>query len=241
MSFRSFIAATSTALVLVVGAANASPVSGINPATVDGTFSGDFVIDVVNVTNLNSTESQATMANYSAAAAGTLGTGAPGAAPVFNSATLAYSGALNFGTTAGSGTTIGDFLNSAGGTLGGLDTTFADLINSTGNIGTTTATTTFYYFQAVYPHTAGAFNIAHDDGVLVEGVGGVVGPTSLQGTRVEGFAGGLLSFLYVSTNSDPSIFRVDSDVSAVPLPAAGWMLLAGLGGLFGMRRLRKAA
>lgn len=40
-------------------------------------------------------------------------------------------------------------------------------------------------------------------------------------------------------NHDDIIIRVD--VSAVPLPASGLLLLAGLGGAFGMRRLRKAS
>lgn len=39
-------------------------------------------------------------------------------------------------------------------------------------------------------------------------------------------------------NHDDIIVRVD--ISPVPLPAAGWLLVAGMGGLVGMRRFRRA-
>jgi hypothetical protein len=40
---------------------------------------------------------------------------------------------------------------------------------------------------------------------------------------------------FVGPNPDP-----DPDTAVIPLPAAGWMLLAGIGGLFAMGRRRKA-
>jgi len=41
-------------------------------------------------------------------------------------------------------------------------------------------------------------------------------------------------------NDDDIIVRVDV-VSTIPLPAAAWMLLAGLGGMFGLRKFRRTA
>jgi hypothetical protein len=45
-------------------------------------------------------------------------------------------------------------------------------------------------------------------------------------------------------DADDNTFNVTAaalDVEAIPLPAAGWMLLAGIGGLISMRRLRKTS
>lgn len=239
MAFKNLLAAASTAVILAAGAASAGSVSNINAATVAGTFSANFMVTAVNVTNVTGSQSQATMANFNAALAGTLGDGNE----VYSSDVFTYSGTLDFGTSASNSTTIGSFIGSGSGSESGLDATFAGLQNSKGSIGNGTATSTFYLFEIMGGggYSAGAFNVAHDDGMLLKDVAGVVGPTSLRGTRIEGFAGGKPVFLYVSTNSDPSIFRVDGEVSSVPLPAAGWMLLAGLGALGAAKRRRKAA
>jgi hypothetical protein len=238
MKIKTFIAAASTALLFIAGATNAATISGIDKNSVAGTFSASFNVTAINVTNLNRAQSRATLANYNAALGGSLG----GANGDFNTGTFTYSGALDFGTNVGSGTTIGSFIGSGTGSSS-LDPSslFGQLQNSKGRINNGSATSTFYLFEALGKFTAGTFDIAHDDGMLVLGVGGVAGPTSVKGTRVEGFGGGNLSFLYVSTNSDPSAFRVDSDVSVVPLPAAAWMLLAGVAALGAAGRRRKAA
>lgn len=237
MKLKSIVTGAATAVLLSAGAAVASP------ADIFGTFTANFDVTAVNVTNLSRSESEATVANFDAARAGTLG----GADSDSTVESFTYSGPLNFGTKAGSSTTIGEFINSGvlngGSTSLDLTGSFAGLTNSKGNIDASpaTATTTFYLFQALGGgFTAGAIDIAHDDGVLVLGAGGTPGPTSLVDTSIS-FGGGALSFLYVSTNSDPSIFRVDSEISSVPLPAAGWMLLAGLGALGAAARRRKAA
>jgi hypothetical protein len=214
-----------------------------------GTFSASFEVTAVNVTRVDRDESRATVSNFENALAeaqdplnDTFGDGDEG----FAFDTFLYSGPLRFGTDGGASTTIGNFLNtgvSNGGVLTDLDPTFASLTNSAGGIDQTpgVATTTFYLFRALAADfSAGLFDIAHDDGVRIPGLPGVAGPITETGTRIA-FGGGPLAFLYVSSNSDPSVFRVDSSVRPVPLPAGIWMLLVGAGAFGLLARRRKAA
>ncbi|MGI3213289.1 VPLPA-CTERM sorting domain-containing protein [Roseovarius tibetensis] len=38
-----------------------------------------------------------------------------------------------------------------------------------------------------------------------------------------------------------TLYSVEGDTTVVPLPAAGWLMLAGLGGLAALRRRKRAA
>lgn len=227
--------------ILVAAIATAAMATSAAAATLNG----DFTVTAVNVTNLDSVESRATMTNYDLALLGDLG-------GVDNGSTVSsfdYSGDLNFGTFDGTdATTIADWLatgtdGGAGtfGTVSGLDGAFGDLQLSKPNIGNGTATTTFFLFTTVL-NMVGDFIIDHDDGIAVmdDGtrIGGSNGPTSEITTEVFGFDGGEFSLLYVATNGDPSVLRVNGDLAPIPLPATLPLLLVGMGGLAMMRRNR---
>ncbi len=220
--FKKFLA-TGLAIVAMVGAVNATTLSGV--------FTGI----AINATNLTAAQSQATAANFNAA----------GAMAGSNQMNFTYTGALNFGTFDGTdSTTIGDFLASGGGSLSGLSIGAAGVLglqNSMPDIGAGTATSTFYLFQMMLPDAITRLSITHDDGVNVfddfSFIGGFNGPNGVRTTDVMGFDGGNLSFIYVSTNGDPSVFRV----AAVPLPAGVILLMGGLGGLAALRRRQRAA
>ena len=197
------------------------------------TLSGTFTVQVVNKTGLNSAQSEATRANFDT---------------YFNAATdnvtkdtFTYTGALDFATFGANTTTIAQWLASnvpgtedINATVGGKQLSKADINNGS-------ATSTFFLFTLA---SLGAtnFSIDHDDGIAVfdDGVriGGNNGPTSQVTTAVNGFNGGKFELLYVATNGNPSVLKVNA--TAVPVPAAGFLLLGALGGLAALRR-RKAA
>lgn len=212
-----------------LGALAIVAVSAVSAAA--ATLSGTFTVQVVNKTNLTSAQSQATRANFDT---------------YFNAAsdnvtkdTFTYTGALDFATFGGDSTTIAQWLASNVPGTEDINGTVGRLQLSKANINNGTATSTFFLFTLA---NLGAtnFSIDHDDGIAVfdDGVriGGNNGPTSQVTTAVNGFNGGKFELLYVATNSNPSVLRV----SAVPVPAAGFLLLGALGGLAALRR-RKAA
>ena len=46
------------------------------------------------------------------------------------------------------------------------------------------------------------------------------------------------TFLIQETGDEPSLYHLEFEVSAVPLPAAAWLFISGLMGLFGLKRFR---
>lgn len=234
------IIASALALALGAGAASAATLSGI------------FNVTAVNVTGVSGSASQANMADYNAALA------ASGAVQD----NFGYSGALDFATSNTSDnpatavdeediTTVEDWLLTGGGTITDLDTLAGLSADGAGtqlskpDIGSGTATTTFFLFELVSsPLSSGSFTVTHDDGFRIfddtVNLGGVNGPIGKSVNTVTGFDGGMFSILYVATNGDPSILHVDTDAAPVPLPASLPLLAVGFGGLFWMRR-RKAA
>jgi hypothetical protein len=203
-------------------------------------ISGAFNVTAVNVTNLFSSEAQATRANFDAALAGTLGASGTNAASVYASDTFTYTGELDFFTDNGSATKIVDWLDSADtGSYSGLDSTFGGLTQSKGNIDNGSATATFYLFEATLDALSDII-VTHDDGFAIFDDGVEIsfnrGPTSEDTTPGGNFDGGKFEFLYVAVNNDPSKLKA----TAVPLPAAAWLLLAASGGLIAAKRRRAA-
>jgi hypothetical protein len=94
-----------------------------------------------------------------------------------------------------------------------------------------------------------AFDLFVSDAGVLEfaSSGDVISPTAL-GFTSDLFGVGasydrcLRSVLFVCKDIEQAAFKITSlTVSEVPLPAAGWMLIAGVGGIAAMKRRRKAA
>lgn len=218
----SFFAAAAVAIFGIMGSAQAA------------TLGGTFKVTAVNVTNVTGTQSQATKVAFDAAK------GFAGAMQDI----FTYTGLLDFSTLDGNATTISEWLGTGvGGSVDDLDGGFGMLQQSKSSITDGSATTTFYLFERLANLGATNFSVTHDDGIAVydDGMfrGGLVGPTTKKITPVKGFDGGKFSILYVATNNNPSILKVD--FAPVPLPAAFPLLVAGLAGLGLMRLRRKAA
>jgi hypothetical protein len=226
---RRILAAAALALGGMAGAAQAATVGGF------------FYVTAINALNQTAAQSEATDANaqnaFNNAFAGVSG---------FAYANFEYDGLLDFGTDNGSNTTVAEWLaTGVDGTVTNLDPTFGALQLSKGNVDEGTATTTFFLFTQSIETGPTDFTVTHDDGFALyqitdeaKEIGGVLGPNTVMTTPVSGFKGGFLAVLYVATNSDPSILKVDMEVAPIPLPAGFPLLAVGLAGLgfLGMRR-----
>jgi hypothetical protein len=96
-------------------------------------------------------------------------------------------------------------------------------------------------------------NAAGDDIAFMVGDGdlnfGLPLPVSSGNLTLNGFsvalltgsAGSFSNGLWQNAEGGTSVLGVYANISAVPLPAAGWLMIAGLGGLAALRRRKKAA
>ncbi len=158
---------------------------------------------------------------------------------------FSYNGTLDFATyNYNDSTTVASWLSSGTGSAVGLAAGLGGAQMSKPDINSGTATTTFFLFTLLDSLGSSDFAIKHDDGVGVfengSLLGGFLGPNGVRTTNVSGYHGGTLQFLYVATNGDPSVFKVNA--TTVPVPAALPLLVGGLGMMgFVARRKRSAS
>ncbi len=206
--------------------------------SVAATLNGTFTIDIRNFTDadpgpdVTQANSHATAANFAAQA---------------SDAVIQYTGAINFlvpsigeGAANNSNTTtIAQFLASAGGSYIATPTA-QQFLNATLLSRGSYVTTTFFKITGMFASRSEG-TIYHDDGITLVAnalTGGVsAAPTTQLAT---GFAAnaGAFTLYYAAANGNPSVLRVDA--TAVPIPAAGFLLVGALGGLMALRRRKTA-
>jgi hypothetical protein len=204
--------------------------------SVAATLNGTFIIDIRNFSDTAASGAGAnvvTQANSAATAAN------------FNAQTsdavITYTGNINFGIGSGNSnsTTIANFLTSAGGTVTGSAGALA-FLNSTLLSQGSYVTTTFFKITGTFMSSYEG-KITHDDGITLMArdlTGGVSAPPTSERTTKFSATGGKFTLYYASANGNPSILKVD--VSEVPVPAAGFLLIGALGGLVALRRRKTA-
>lgn len=198
----------------LAGLLAAAALSTLSAAADAAFIDSEFEVRAVNVTGVDSSQSEASASNFNDFFT------ISGISDTFN-----YDGLLDFRVGGGNnGLKISQWLATGNGVVTNLDPALGDLQQSSGNINNGTAITTFYWFTSLVDLVATTLELKHDDGVWVfdDGVslGGVLGPTSERTTTITGFDGGKLGILYAATNGNPSVL----EVSAVPVPAAAWLL-----------------
>jgi hypothetical protein len=214
-------------------------------------LSGVFQVEAVNVTNISGTQSRAQLSTWEDA----LELAISGTGPLADANSDAvrdvftYTGPLSFrvGQPQNADYTVAQWLATTaplGGSVSDLSSELGARQLSRGNIGNGTAETTFFMFTLLNAPAAD-FSIQHDDGVAVFDDGTEIGfrrgPNGERTLDVAGFDGGMLQFLYVATNGNPSVFEVDADIAPIPLPASLPLLLGAIGFLGWRAKRRNAA
>ncbi|MEM9248414.1 MAG: hypothetical protein AAGB05_06910 [Pseudomonadota bacterium] len=169
--------------------------------------------------------------------------------------TITYEGTLDFrvatrNSPAGGTPSIQFFFDSAAdqtgitSSLNGVDLSTVDLSSGDGSGTPSFRTTTILDIRATIPLSFGG-DIVHDDGISVYDDGVLVTAVNSRQPTTERttsffFDGGDFRLIYAAANGDPSILEVAGPPPVIPLPPAGMLLIAGVGGLTLLTRRRKA-
>lgn len=154
---------------------------------------------------------------------------------------ITYTGLLDFAVTlpqSQSGTTIAEFL--ATGTGSYVVDSGAGALGNVLSQPSFAVTTLFDITGGMLSAAATSVSLTHDDGVSfcqASCDASYAGPTSVT-TNAFSATGGSYRIIYAATNGNPSVLQ---GMAAVPVPAAGVLLMGGLAGFGVLKRRRRAA